>query len=74
MCARACVCVCVCVCVCSCMCVLQEELAKDIVQEHFIKRLGTTEEVAAAVMYFASDESAFTTAADLVVDGGYLAH
>jgi len=56
------------------MCVLQEELAKDIVQEHFIKRLGTTEEVAAAVMYFASDESAFTTAADLVVDGGYLAH
>lgn len=35
------------------------------------KRLGTPEEVAGAVLYFASDLSSFTTGANLVVDGGY---
>jgi NAD(P)-dependent dehydrogenase (short-subunit alcohol dehydrogenase family) len=36
-------------------------------------RLGVSKEIAAAVLYLASDDSRFTTAIDLVVDGG-LAH
>ena len=35
-------------------------------------RAGTLTEIVAAIMYFASDESAFTTGAELVVDGGAL--
>lgn len=38
-----------------------------------IKRIGKPEEIAAAVVYFASDESSYTTGATLVVDGGWLA-
>ena len=36
-----------------------------------VKRLGEPEEIAGAVLYFASDLSTFTTGANLVVDGGY---
>ena len=35
-----------------------------------IGRIGTPEEVAALVTYLASDESAFTTGAVHVIDGG----
>ncbi len=35
-------------------------------------RLGTADEIAAVAVYLASDESAFTTGVDLVVDGGYM--
>ena len=35
-------------------------------------RLGTAEEIASMAVYLASDESAFTTGVDLVVDGGYM--
>ncbi len=38
-----------------------------------IKRFGTPEEIAAAVVYFASEEAAYTTGATLYVDGGWLA-
>jgi 2-keto-3-deoxy-L-fuconate dehydrogenase len=34
-------------------------------------RLGTAEEMAAAYLFLASDESAFTTGATLLVDGGF---
>jgi 2-keto-3-deoxy-L-fuconate dehydrogenase len=35
-------------------------------------RLGTADEIANMAIYLASDESAFTTGVDLVVDGGYM--
>jgi len=34
------------------------------------RRLGKPSEVAQAVVYFASDESAFTVGSELVIDGG----
>ena len=37
-----------------------------------MRRLGTAEEIAALAVYLASDEAAFTTGVDLVVDGGYM--
>ena len=36
-----------------------------------LHRMGTPEEIAAAVVYFASDESAFTTGQILSVSGGF---
>lgn len=38
-----------------------------------LKRAGKANEIAAAVVYFASDEAAYTTGATLYVDGGWLA-
>ena len=37
------------------------------------RRLGSVEDVAYAALFLASDESAFTTGAELVVDGGLTA-
>lgn len=38
-----------------------------------VKRLGKPEEIAAAVIYLASEEAAYTTGSTLYVDGGWLA-
>ena len=35
-------------------------------------RVGQPEEVAKAVLFLASDDASFTTATDLLVDGGYI--
>jgi NAD(P)-dependent dehydrogenase (short-subunit alcohol dehydrogenase family) len=51
-----------------------EELSKHIIDDHFVKRLGTTKDVANAVLFLVSDESSFITGTHLMVDGGYIAH
>lgn len=40
---------------------------------HPMNRLGTPDEAAHAIVYLASDESAYSTGIDIPVDGGYLA-
>jgi NAD(P)-dependent dehydrogenase (short-subunit alcohol dehydrogenase family) len=40
---------------------------------HAMGRFGTADEVARAALFLASDESSFTTGAELRVDGGWLA-
>lgn len=38
-----------------------------------LKRLGKSEEIAYGILYFASDESSYSTGAELIIDGGVLA-
>jgi NAD(P)-dependent dehydrogenase (short-subunit alcohol dehydrogenase family) len=38
-----------------------------------VGRVGTAEQIAAAVLYLSSDAAKFTTGTSLVVDGGYVA-
>jgi NAD(P)-dependent dehydrogenase (short-subunit alcohol dehydrogenase family) len=49
------------------------EQAKAFAARHPVGRFGRSEEVAAAVLYLASDEAKFTTGISLPVDGGWLA-
>ena len=49
------------------------ELLEAEVGRGVLRRMGTPEEVAAAVMFLSSGASAFTTGSVLAVDGGYLA-
>lgn len=50
---------------------LTEEF-RELFQKHIpLKRMGLPEEMAAAVVYFASDESAYTTGQILTVSGGF---
>ena len=49
------------------------ELLEAEVSKAAMRRMGTPEEVAAAVLFLCSAASAFTTGAAFAVDGGYLA-
>ena len=51
----------------------RDEVIKGFAQSHPLKRLGKPQEVAAAILFLASDDAAFITGADLPVDGGFLA-
>jgi len=50
-----------------------EETLKAIAAMHPMNRLGTVAEVAAMVLWLASDQASFVTGAYFAVDGGYLA-
>jgi NAD(P)-dependent dehydrogenase (short-subunit alcohol dehydrogenase family) len=45
-------------------------VADSIQQQVPVKRFGTPAEYASTVVYFASDESAFTVGSELIIDGG----
>lgn len=49
------------------------ELYRLLKDRHALKRFGTPDEVAGAIIYFASDASGFVTGQNLYVDGGYTA-
>ena len=48
----------------------REKFLEQEANESFLKRFGTPDEVAYAALFLASDEAAFITGAQLVVDGG----
>lgn len=45
-------------------------IAKALIDQTPLRRFGTTEEIARAALFFASDDSSFVTGAELAVDGG----
>jgi meso-butanediol dehydrogenase/(S,S)-butanediol dehydrogenase/diacetyl reductase len=48
-----------------------ERVVADMVGGLAIKRMGSVDEVASAVLFLASDDASFTTGSSLQVDGGY---
>jgi NAD(P)-dependent dehydrogenase (short-subunit alcohol dehydrogenase family) len=47
-----------------------EAFSKALLEQTPLRRFGTSEEVAKAALFFASDDSAYITGAELAVDGG----
>ena len=50
----------------------QPEILSAIEEGTPLRRIGTPDDIAAAVLYLASDAASYTTGAALNVDGGYL--
>jgi NAD(P)-dependent dehydrogenase (short-subunit alcohol dehydrogenase family) len=50
----------------------QDKLWSDVLEAQSIKRRGEVEDVARAIAFFASDDSAFVTGQTLLVDGGWM--
>ena len=51
----------------------EQQASERLAPKHPIGRIGRPEDVAAAAAYLASDDAAFVTGSDLLVDGGYTA-
>jgi 2-keto-3-deoxy-L-fuconate dehydrogenase len=51
----------------------EEEARKAFIARQPMGRLGTAPEIAALALYLASDESAFVTGQEFVIDGGWTA-
>jgi NAD(P)-dependent dehydrogenase (short-subunit alcohol dehydrogenase family) len=50
-----------------------EEAYREMASSQAIGRMGKPEEIAAAVLYLVSDEAAFITGTELIIDGGWSA-
>jgi NAD(P)-dependent dehydrogenase (short-subunit alcohol dehydrogenase family) len=50
-----------------------DQMRDQIIAITPVGRIGASEEIAAAVLYLASDDAKFTTGTSLVVDGGFIA-
>ena len=50
---------------------LSEDFRNMFLRHIPLKKIGLPEEIAAAVVYFASDESAYTTGQILAISGGF---
>jgi NAD(P)-dependent dehydrogenase (short-subunit alcohol dehydrogenase family) len=50
-----------------------EAAYREMAATQAIGRMGRPEEIAAAVLYLASDEAAFITGSALIIDGGWSA-
>ena len=51
----------------------EDGLKAMLIEKHPIGRLGVPEDIARGVLFLASDDSAFMTGSELVIDGGYTA-
>jgi len=51
----------------------EDKVRDQIISITPVGRIGASEEIAAAVLYLASDNAKFTTGSSLVVDGGFIA-
>jgi 3(or 17)beta-hydroxysteroid dehydrogenase len=51
----------------------QDAARKLLIQRHPLGRLGEPEDIARAIIFLASDDAAFITGSELVIDGGYTA-
>lgn len=51
-----------------------DKLNRDVLEAQALKRRGRPEDVAAAVVFLASDQSSFITGQTLLVDGGWYLH
>ena len=52
---------------------IRASISKALIEQTPMKRFGTPEDIARAALFFASDDSAFVTGAELAVDGGMAA-
>lgn len=52
---------------------LPDDMMQALIKQHPIGRLGTSEEIANAVVFLASDEASFICGANLLVDSGFTA-
>ncbi|MDQ6788068.1 MAG: SDR family oxidoreductase, partial [Acidobacteriota bacterium] len=48
-----------------------EKAYAEMAATQAVGRMGTPQEIAAAVLYLASDEAAFVTGTALIIDGGF---
>ncbi|MEM2714533.1 MAG: SDR family oxidoreductase, partial [Candidatus Bathyarchaeia archaeon] len=50
------------------------EHAKELLKSVPLGRLGRPEEVASLITFLLSDEASYITGANIIIDGGYIAH